>query len=81
MIHAEDGEKYIILQLPIISLFDEIIKVLKQQKELGVKGITTVLGPPVHTFPPLFRQTGPYSRFELSLVKDLDFTYCLAYEV
>jgi len=37
-------------------------EVLKQQKELGMKGITTVLGPPVHTFPPLFRQTGPYSR-------------------
>ena len=58
-----------------------LIKVLKQQKELGVKGITTVLGPPVHTFPPLFRQTGPYSRFELNFVKDLDITYCLAYKV
>jgi len=36
-------------------------EVIRHQKELGVKGITTVLGPPVHTFPPLFRQTGPYS--------------------
>ena len=34
---------------------------LRHQKALGVTGITTVLGPPVHTFPPLFRQTGPYS--------------------
>merc|ERR1711874_917098 len=35
-------------------------EVLRHQKSLGVTGITTVLGPPVHTFPPLFRQTGPY---------------------
>ena len=38
-----------------------VLQVLRHQKGLGVKGITTVLGPPVHTFPPLFRQTGIYS--------------------
>merc|ERR1712156_333811 len=34
---------------------------LQHQKGLGVTGITTVFGPPVHTFPPLFRQTGVYA--------------------
>merc|ERR1712106_429343 len=33
-------------------------EVLKQQKAAGATGITTVLGPPTHSFPPLFRQTG-----------------------
>ena len=43
-----------------VWLSDSLLKVLRHQKSLGVTGITTVLGPPVHTFPPLFRQTGPY---------------------
>merc|ERR1712106_178093 len=33
-------------------------EVLKQQAAAGATGITTVLGPPTHSFPPLFRQTG-----------------------
>ena len=41
-------------------------QVLQQQKEAGATGITTVLGPPVHSFPPLFRQTGPYTRYYMA---------------
>ena len=36
---------------------------LQHQKGLGVTGITTVFGPAVHTFPPLFRQTGVYAKY------------------
>ena len=34
----------------------------EHQVGVGAKGITAVLGPPVHTFPPLFRQNGPYAK-------------------
>merc|ERR1719397_1388537 len=36
-------------------------QVVEHQISAGAEGITAVLGPPVHSFPPLFRQTGPHS--------------------
>ena len=39
------------------------VQALQHQKGLGVTGITTVFGPAVHTFPPLFRQTGVYAKY------------------
>merc|ERR1711915_328040 len=32
--------------------------VLRFQESIGAKGVTVVFGPPQHSFPPLFRQTG-----------------------
>ena len=37
--------------------------VLQHQVSAGATGITAVLGPAPYTFPPLFRQNGPYSRY------------------
>ena len=39
------------------------VQALQHQKGLGVTGISTVFGPAVHTFPPLFRQTGVYAKY------------------
>ena len=39
------------------------VQALQHQKGLGVTGVTTVFGPAVHTFPPLFRQTGVYAKY------------------
>merc|ERR1711915_97253 len=35
-------------------------QVVDHQMGVGAKGITAVMGPPVHTYPPLFRKNGPY---------------------
>ena len=37
-------------------------KVLEHQVSAGAQGVTAVLGPPVYSFPPLFRQAGPASK-------------------
>ena len=46
----------------MIDLYDWL-QVLQHQVSAGAKGITAVMGPPVHSFPPLFRQNGPYSKY------------------
>ena len=43
--------------------FHDSLQVLKHQVSVAAKGITAVMGPPVHSFPPLFRQNGPYSKY------------------
>merc|ERR1712142_1079704 len=42
-------------------------EVLQHQKAAGADGITTVLGPPTHTFPPLYRQTGVMAKYQNSV--------------
>lgn len=46
--------------------FHDSLQVLQHQVSIGAKGITAVMGPPVHSFPPLFRQNGPYSKYRQS---------------
>ena len=42
------------------------VKVVQHQTAAGAEGITAVLGPPLHYFPPLFRQNGPYAKYKES---------------
>merc|ERR1712126_127921 len=49
------------LQNHVCDYCNDWKQVLEYQVSIGAKGITSVMGPPVHTFPPLFRQNGPYS--------------------
>ena len=44
-------------------IFTSLSQVLKHQRAAGAEGITTVLGPPTHSFPPLYRQTGVMARY------------------
>ena len=56
----------LLLRQPISKLDTHALSltpwVVEHQVGVGAKGITAVLGPPVHTFPPLFRQNGPYAK-------------------
>ena len=60
MSRVEGGE-----QRHVTRVLDPRVRVqaLQHQKGLGVTGVTTVFGPAVHTFPPLFRQTGVYAKY------------------